>query len=315
MAKKTPSHPPVLARREAQQSVLCFYPLRLLVFAVLGAFALRAYASGETLLGVLEEQQQCKEGSGIHVRALYAKSGDNWLPLDSAAAAAGRIPPRAAWIIALRGKRIGQIETIDSGFSTQYDWTYPRDRLLNVVPAPDVPSIPNQDESYAGWCALPRTRPLVAVTRGSVSDPENWQAFLPSSEYISKLFAEFKARNGAPFICSDPEARGVPFAYQEKDLRILAGYENAKGQKLITLALEQKDACGELLDAEWDSRTFLVDGETQYVGANLSFVDSGDYDADGASELLFWHSSYNRDGYVLLSSDTGGRSEFLWNYH
>ncbi len=294
--------------------------LRSLIFAVLIALSLSTHAKEEMIVGVLEEPQ-CKDGGGIYVRALYAKVDSAWQPLNTAAASAGRIPPKTTWVVSLRGKRIGHVETEDPGFSTEYDWTYPRERLLSVVSAPGIPSVPNQSGSFAGWCTSPRIRPLVVLRGGNASDPDNWKPFVPSQRLASKLFVDFKARNGEAFICQDPSGdAGVPFGYREKNVYVMGGYKNAKGLQLVTLAFKpRKDKC-DGLDDGWNTQTFLVGDKTIYVGANVTFVDSGDYGANGTSELLFWYSGYNKDGYILLSPrpDIPSeylRSEYLWHYH
>jgi hypothetical protein len=59
----------------------------------------------------------------------------------------------------------------------------------------------------------------------------------------------------------------------------------------------------------------LVGDDTRYLGQDLTLVDAGDYDGDGASELLFWYSGYDEDGYTLVYD--GGRKsvDYHWNYH
>jgi hypothetical protein len=48
-------------------------------------------------------------------------------------------------------------------------------------------------------------------------------------------------------------------------------------------------------------------------GAEL--VDAGDYDAGGWSEVVFWHSGYDEDGYSLLYRQFHERTDFFWIYH
>lgn len=287
---------------------------RFLGLAVIVCFPVIAHTGNDTLLGVLEEPQ-CKDGGGIYVRALYVKSNGGWQPLNTANASAGRIPKKTSWTVSLDGKKIGAAETDDPGFTTNYDWTYPRDRLLNVVPPTRYPTIPNQSQNFGGWCEAPKNRPLVVTAYGNVSDPDGWKPFMPTQKQAMQLFSQFKARNGEALICPDRNADGVRFQYDAKDVRPLKSYRNHKGWHLLTLAFKpRKDACGNPDDG-WNTQTFLIDGKTTYVGANVTLVDAGDYDADGTSDLLFWYSGYNKDGYILLSPSIGGRSEYLWNYH
>jgi hypothetical protein len=47
----------------------------------------------------------------------------------------------------------------------------------------------------------------------------------------------------------------------------------------------------------------------------LELVGAGDFDGDGQSELLFWQSGYNEDGYLLFSSGLKQKAKYLWGYH
>ncbi len=55
--------------------------------------------------------------------------------------------------------------------------------------------------------------------------------------------------------------------------------------------------------------------DTLYLGSQLELVDAGDYDGDGQSEVLFWHSAYNEDGYTLFYDQFRKRLDYWWTYH
>ena len=48
---------------------------------------------------------------------------------------------------------------------------------------------------------------------------------------------------------------------------------------------------------------------------SLSLVDAGDYDADGKSELIFFLSGYNEDGYALFYDSNRKSVRWTWSYH
>jgi hypothetical protein len=250
------------------------------------------------------------------VRPLFAKHQGTWRALDTSAASAGLIPQRGTWMVSFDGKQIGEVETEDSGVPPAYDETFARDRSLDVIASKGRVGVPNRSKSFRGWCATPESRPLVLVANGSTFDPDGWKVFAPSSVQVNQLFADFKARAGKTYTCSDPNAEKYrPFNYGPKDVQPLRSYMNNKGQLLVTLALKpRKDRC-DGPDEAWGTRTFLMDGAVTYVGANVTLVDAGDYDSDGASELVFWFSGYNKDGYILLAPRSGERQEYLWGYH
>jgi len=49
--------------------------------------------------------------------------------------------------------------------------------------------------------------------------------------------------------------------------------------------------------------------------STIMLVDAGDYDGDGDSEVIFWVSRYNHDGYVLFYKQLSRFVEFSWGYH
>jgi hypothetical protein len=270
---------------------------------------------GLTMIGVLEEPQ-CNDQSGTAVRALFAKSKTGWTSLSSESAARGIDLDKINWVIALHSRKMGKIRTIDPGFTTPYQWTYPRDRLLNISPNQIIPHVGDKLHLFAGWCRAPKNRPLVVVSNGGVSDPDNWKPFEPEASLIARVFVQFRKHAGPAVICPGHSDSSVPFSYTSNDLETLAGYKDRSGRKLISVRLKPRtDGCDGPTDAAWDAHTFLVTAQSTYLGAGLSLVDAGDYDANGKSELLFWFSGYNQDGYVLFSSDLAKETEYLWQYH
>jgi len=272
-------------------------------------------ACGQTLLGVLEEPQ-CNDRNGTAVSALFAKSEAGWISLSSQSAARGIDLEKINWVIGLHGREIGKIKTLDPGFSTPYQWTYPRDKLLNISPNQTIPRVADKLHLFAGWCRAPKNRPLVVVSNGSVSDPDNWEPFKPEASLIARVFVQFRKHAGPAVICPGHSDSSVVFSYTSNDLEALAGYKDRSGRKLISVRLKPRtDGCEGPPDEAWDSHTFLVTTQSTYLGAGLTLVDAGDYDANGKSALLFWFGGYNQDGYVLFSSDLAKEADYLWQYH
>ncbi len=272
-------------------------------------------ADGRTLLGVLEEAQ-CKDQSGTAVRVLFAKSETGWTSLSSENATRGLDLAEIKWDIALHGRRIGDIRTLDPGFNTPYQWTYPRNRLLNISPNQTIPRPGNKLRLFAGWCQAPHNRPLVVISDGSLSDPDNWKPFKLKASLIARVFLPFREQAGPAVLCPKHSGSSVPFTYTSKDLEVIAGFRDRRRRQLISVRLKPRaDACDYPSDLTWDSQTFLVAAQSTYLGQGLTFVDAGDYDANGKSKLLFWFNGYNHDGYVLFSSDFAKEAEYLWNYH
>ncbi|WP_243288486.1 hypothetical protein [Geothrix terrae] len=286
-----------------------------LLFLTLVPF--RLVAGNPSVLGVLETPQ-CKEQSGIRVRALFAKSGKNWISLDNDQAGRRFLITKMEWIVIYEGKKLGSIETTDPGFSTEYPWTYSRDRVLNPISSHSFSSVKNKGKRFHGWCSIPEDRPLIVLSEGSAIDPSKWTRSTLSMKNKERLFGVFKKVAGRAFFCpKDPET-SVPFQYTLKSIEVLDCLKDKDGRQLVTLRLrpiKESETCDGPPDTAWDQHTFLLSEGATYLGAGLELVGSGDFDGDGQSELLFWHSGYNEDGYLLFSSGLIQKAKYFWGYH
>jgi hypothetical protein len=285
---------------------------------LLGGFGLALMPSStETvLLGVLEHPQ-CKEEQATAVRALFAKKASDWTALNTEETSRSVSLAGVRWTVAFDGKSLGSITTTDPGFETQYAWTYPRDRLLAIAPAQTVPTIKNKERLFAGWCDAPINRPLAVVFPANFRDPEAWKRFKPAPTLLAELFPHFNAAAGPANTCS-PDGRDPPaaWAYSASDLVFSGSYGDKAGKKLVGLNLNpRRNNCDGPPDSVWATHWFVVGKTVQYLGRSLSLVDAGDYDGDGQSEVLFWYSAYNEDGYTLFYDGFRKHVDYHWIYH
>src|SRR5206468_12733413 len=92
----------------------------------------------------------------------------------------------------------------------------------------------------------------------------------------------------------DPE-KAVLFDYTWRDLTIITGYRNRVGRTIVAVELDPRAwTCDGMRDPEWDVHWFLLDDPPALLGRSFELVDAGDYDGDGKSEILFWHSGETR---------------------
>ncbi len=267
------------------------------------------------LVGVLEEPQ-CQPELGRIVRVLFAKVNGAWRPLDSADALATLQPP-SNWTVAFDGRSLGSVKTVDSGLGRAAGRASSRDRVLLLAPPQSAPAVANRAKVFGGWCEEPATRPLVVVSRPHFSDPARWRPFRLGQAYQERLFGDFKAAVAGVSICPAGTDGPVPFRFTSADLVSIRGYRDRTGRTLVALGFDpERHGCDGPPAPEWTPQWFLVVGEkVRHLGAELSLVDAGDYDADGESEVLFWHSGYNRDGYSLFSENFTKRADYWWSYH
>lgn len=287
----------------------------LVLVVILIQSAMPCNALAASLVGVLEEPQ-CRYGGSRVVRPLFLSKESAWISLSSAQTASPYIQVKMSWSVAFDGHSFGAIQTIDPGFTSPHSWTYTRDRLLNVASGDLAPSVANKSGQFSGWCQKPTVRPLIVVSDGQVEDPEKWKPADVSVHDLTHLFDDFKRNAGVAFVCASLLEKGVPFEYVVRDLEAAKAYKNNSGRRLVTVRLKNGSGCDGLIDKSWDRHSFLmVNSSIAYLGVGLELVDAGDYDGDGASELIFWFSGYNHDGYMLYSKNSTELIPFTWKYH
>ncbi len=274
----------------------------------------KAAADVPVIVGVLEEPQ-CKPEIKVAVRALFAKPGRSWVALPESSGQA--LDLSRTWTVVLDGRPQGSVATSAKPFEGTDAWTYRRDHLLTVAPDEIVPMAPNDQGLFRGWCDAPANRPLVVLARRSFRDPAGWKPVTLAPGYRRTLLGELKANAGEALVCPSREGSPVAFQYSAEDLVLHRGYRDRAGRRLVSIGLDPtKDTCDGLIGALWRENWFLLaNGRTTYLGDGLSLVDVGDYDNDGHSEVLFWYSGYNEDGYVLFHDEFRQRVEYLWSYH
>jgi len=248
---------------------------------------------------------------------LFEKDRLTWNALDTPEAGAGVDQSSLTWTVAFDGRQLGVVSTKDGGFESPYSWTYPRDKLLELSDDTAIPEVINRTGFFGGWCEEPRFRPLVVVTSPNYRDPAGWKPADTSPALLDELFPQFRTVAGDATRCQSEDAEPSAFEYQQEDLVTVRTYRDRLGRALVALSLDPgKNKCDGPWESPWSSHWFLVGGESsQYLGSQLSLVDAGDYDGDGSSEVVFWHSGYDEDGYALFYDDFRKHVRYYWTYH
>lgn len=250
------------------------------------------------------EQTQCAEPPTIGVRPLFQRVEGKWTAVDEPA----RVKWNQAveWTIALDGKSLGTLRTAaaskESGMLTPLD---PR----------QIPVMGNATQRFAGWCVIPARRPLLATSDGSFADPDQWRPLSAEAQQAEVLFPLLIEAAGATApVCKEEAVQAWTFSAAE--LQVIGGYRNRHGQQLVGVMLDPKhNTCDGPAEDIWATHWFLMGQTTRYLGAGLELVEAADLDRDGTSELLFWHSAYNQDGYLLLHDQLSHSTPNYWSYH
>jgi hypothetical protein len=186
-----------------------------------------------------------------------------------------------------------------------------------VAAGQSVPRVINKAKLFGGWCDEPAHRPLVVVSEPNFRDPARWKPFKPDPAYRKELLPAFKSKVQKVTVCAPADDTTMRFEYGPDDMVLYPSYKDRAGGKLIAIGLNPvANNCDGPPGPEWSTHWFLLgEGGTRYLGSELSLVDAGDYDGDGRSELVFWHSGYNEDGYSLFYDKARRRVNFFWGYH
>ena len=225
---------------------------------------------------------------------------------------------RATWVVTFDGRVLGSAVTVDTGFRSSARWTYPRDHVLRLVPGTHPPRVVNASRAFMGWrgCGPPPARPLVLVSMPNFRDPQRWRPFRPDTSGRQVMFSRFRAAVDSVLVCPGDTGKPEVWEYRASDLVFDKSYKDARGRGLLALRLDPAaNTCVGASGAEWSAHWFFAGTDTLYLGSELEVVDAGDYDADGYSEVLFWHRGHAEDGYTLFYDQFRKRVDYWWTYH
>jgi hypothetical protein len=271
-------------------------------------------------IGVLEESQCTSKDKKIAARIMFVKVGSEWRPLNSNEINVREKIKNQNWNITLDGNNLGALTLSDPTPNAPKvsDWYFARDKLY--TPVGKTPSVNNPHKLFTGWCDVPSKHPLVISTKQIKNTSTAWKTFVPQAEYKQKLYKPLKLVLGRTntYNCRySSDVKGIPYRFKPEDLKLFRSYRSNTGNELVSIGLDEaKYDCDGLQDSTWSQHLFLIGGdEIDFIGNQIELVDSGDYDGDGVTDFLFWHSGYNEDGYVLIFDDLRQKVEYTWKYH
>lgn len=229
----------------------------------------------------------------LSAKPLFEYKDREWYPLTTSESVKHLNPSATNWAMVLEGKPLGELKLEDSlsNQNIKYDWIFPREYHYNIVNLKDVPFIAHKP-SVSRWSTISKNRPLILTTKSNPNPHDGWASFIPSDSYITIIW---------PMI----QQEFVNKEYQDKDLTIRQAYHDEHDSVLIQVGRESEKL-------HW---FYITSKIAKYIGAQLSLLDTGDYDHDGQDELIFTYQGYNKDGYVLFDPEFNTPVEYLWTYH
>lgn len=283
------------------------------IFAiVIGLTASPVASADPTFLGMLEQHNSCRRDEPPAIRPLFVHESGSWASLDRPEITERHDLTRSPWTIAFDGRTLGELLTSDLGYDGGSDWAYPRDHRLELEPGQTLPGIANRGRAFYGFCHdPPASRPLVVVSEPHYADPDQWKPFSPVAGFRHLLIDAF--RQVVPRACAGSR---TPHEYGALDLLVVKGYQDRAGRMLVAMRLEEHHTdCSNDVDPDIETIWFLIGEAIRHIGNGLVLIDAGDYDGDGGSELIFWYSGCNLDGYTLIFDGLSQRVDYYWMYH
>lgn len=275
-----------------------------------------AAISDPMVLGVLEDLQ-CEDSGRVATRLMFINVEGRWIAMNDEYYAPRDVHLTSLdWNIISFGKQMGSIKLKDADATVSQ--VNSRDKLYDPTDKKS-PVIKNGDNSFKGWCDTPAATPLVVHSYPGITDPEKWTPFTPDATYRKKLYTPVKLVVGRFNAMTCPKRGGpyYPLEYGPDDLILYKAYRSSSGRELVSIGLNHDViACEIPILPEWTGNWFLLDGDSiEYLGNQMELVDAGDYDEDGHTDFLFWHSGYNQDGYVLIYNQLGQKVQYVWDYY
>ncbi len=271
-------------------------------------------------IGVLEERPSANtdEAPRHVVRALFHKEGTGWESYDPncsdeacLSAAPANAPQRVTWTISNNGRALGEATAV-----TPTAWALYGDvGLQELEEGSTAPTLGERSNDFAD-AATPLHRPLIATSPAAFADPEAWMEWPLTEEDEQAVRQAFQAQFGNVTNCANATTAPQPRAYAPADIEVSRTYASPGNWRIATARLLGY-GCDGPLEGAYAEQTFAISpaNEARLLGEGYRFLDAGDYDADGQTEVIFVISQYNTGGYALYANNFAQSAVFDYSYH
>jgi hypothetical protein len=281
--------------------------------------------SSQVLVGIMEDDRSeltnWKKGPSQNrvVRPLFEKRQDDWKSSTNH-------PEEIQWTIAFDGRNAGSIRSQPNPNKTPLN----TDTHVPIPQPGQSLTLGKPSEDFSGWESTLFNRPLVLVSNGGFKDPDGWKPHELTKDQTKQVISAFRAEYPKVLNCNEnEEPLPGPWPYNNTDIKTTKSYLSNKGDMLVGAFLEG-GKCG-INDGPFQLQLFLVkpdksaahltvgsrkrrtDSDTDKL--SLILVDAGDYDGDGKSEVVFFVTGYNEDGYAIFYDSFRKNVSMTWSNH
>jgi hypothetical protein len=274
--------------------------------------------SKEIVIGLLE-QFRYKQ----YIRVAFHKQGavwtafpNNFKSIESLQDAMSKYPEEMEWIVSQRGKRSGTIISFQPSLISALSEA----GLHMMKMGEDIPSSGDLTEEFSGNAGKPCARPLVCSSQSMIADPDGWKRVRSTAGLVRACQPAFKVAVKDLYVVSD-SGKKAKLKYKEGMAVVHECWAAKDGTIYLSLKISgnMDKLSGYQVPAgapEWEPQGFMINpkGKATWLGSGLRFVDAGDYDKDGRSEVIFFYTRGNSDGYAMYHSGFSKAVSFSWSY-
>lgn len=272
------------------------------------------------IVGVLEERAGATtdEAPRHVVRALFHKGATGWESYDPNCSdeaclttSVANFPRETTWTISNNGQSLSEVTATTPSAWALYADVGQQELAADAQP----PTLGERSNDFAD-AATPLHRPLVATSPGAFADPQSWASAPATAEAQLALRQAFVAQFTGVTNCANATTPPQPRTYTEADIEVSQTFASSAGWRIATARLVDYGCDGPPENA-YAEQTFAISptNDVRLLGEGYRFLDAGDFDADGQSEVIFAISQYNTGGYALFANDFAQNAVFDFSYH
>ena len=268
-------------------------------------------------LAVLSEARRDWNTPEITIaRIVFRRAERGWEAVERTTASAPQ--GRTTWRVCFDGHRLGDVATEPAPDLKAISLA----RVHQLVAGERAPWVGARSTAFSGWMRAATHHPVVLDTADTCADPEHWKRSSWPTGLLAQVLPALKKAVAAISRCDKDGHISGPYELGRRDVIMGDAYVSSRGDRIVTVSVRAtKEVLGpcldEMLDDNWSPQTFavLANGTVQHLGSSMRVLDSGDYDADGRSGIIFQFERYDYDGYTLFWNGFDESVSYGWHYH
>lgn len=203
------------------------------------------------------------------------------------------LPKNVSWDVCFSGRNDGQLTaSLNTNTNTNEAKLTPPPYVLRSEDR--APWRTRRSVDYAGSLEIPVYKPVVlkCSLSSSCNDPEKWRkgSIERARPFLKPMIEQLKKqREGNQ---DHPSSSNL----NDAQVKIIGTWISPREGIIVSLRPILKSR---------ETETFRVDSNKgiHYLGRNMQFIDAGDFDGDGRSEMLFKRHKDGKDSYELYANN------------